>query len=127
MRTITLVFMALAASMAFAAPKSWTPANTQIAELESSVSLENLHDWASSGSPSLPRYERFYAGSVSNGKKVIRGEFVIPEGPGHQPGIHIVTNKDEFPVIEGGGCTIVNVIYSPTQRKVISIWCNGAI
>lgn len=127
MKTAVLVPMVLAVSVAFAAPKNWAPTGTQIAELESIVRLEDLHDWDPSGSPSLARYERFYAGSVLNRKRVIRGEFVIPEVTGHQPGIHIVANKDEFPVIEGGGCTVIEVIYSPTQRKVISAWCNGAI
>jgi len=127
MKTTVLVLMVLSVSVAFAAPKKWTPTDTQVAELESTVRLENLHDGAQSASPSLAKYERFYAGSVLDRRMVILGEFLIPEITGHQPGIHIVVNKDEFPVIEGGGCTVIHVIYSPTQRKVISTLCNGAI
>lgn len=126
-RMTVLCFMVFTASVAFAAAKSWTPADNQIAELEASVRLEKLPGWLPSEAPSLARYDRYYAGSTVEGKKVILGEFVVPEDPGHAPGIHIVANKDEFPRIEGGGCTIVNVIYSPTRHKVISIWCNGAI
>lgn len=122
-----LFFSALAASVAFPSPNNWTPANTQIAEMETSIRLEKLAEWKASGLPSLPEYERFYTGYKSKGDKVILGELVLATETGQHPGIHIVSSSDDFPSISGGGCGIINLVYSVSKNAVTSIRCNGPI
>ena len=124
--TVTALFLT-ASVAALASPKSWTPAWNQIAELESSVRLEKLPGGNAGGSSSLAGYERFYTGSGSKGRKVILGEFVLPTSPGQHPGIHIVTSTDKFPQVEGGGCTIIHLVYSVPKSAILSIDCNGSI
>ena len=127
LKVTALFSITLMASVAFASPKRWTPAQKQIAELESRINLERVPGWEASGSSSLNAYERFYTGSKRKGNKVILGELVLPTEPAEHPGLNIVSSSDNFPVISGGGCTIIHLVYSVPTNTITSIYCNGSI
>ena len=72
----------------------------------------------------LPGYERFYAGHVSNGDRVILGELIVPFDK-EKPGIHIVHSPKNFPMVSDGSCSVVHVVYSEKQKTITSLTCNG--
>lgn len=108
--------------MAYA--QSWTPNEADIAKLEAGIKLEKLPRW-DARLPSLNGYARYYAGSTMKGEQVIFGELVTPLGSASKPGVHIVENKRTFPEIYDGGCSVINLVYSLKQQKIVSIGCNG--
>ena len=107
-----------------ASAQGWTPSEADIAKLEEGIKLEALPHW-DARLPSLSGYSRYYAGSTLNGDKVIFGELVTPLGSAYKPGVHIVENRRAFPTIFDGGCSVVNLVFSLQQRKIVSIGCNG--
>lgn len=114
-----------AVAIVFAAPNNWTPTGTQIADLESNIKLDQLAWWKISKLPSLSGYERFYAAGTLKGEKVILGELVLADSSKRPPGIHVVSNAKEFPMISDGGCAIINLVYSVGRKTITSIGCNG--
>ena len=118
------VCIGFAGVVATANAQSWTPGDADIAKLEASIKLETLPRW-DARLPPVSGYARYYAGSTMNDEQVIFGELLIPFGSSDKPGIHIVGNKRAFPTIYDGGCAVINLVYSPKQRKILSIGCNG--
>lgn len=118
---LTIGFAGLSA---FTNAESWTPKEAEIAKLESNINLEALPHW-NKRLPPVSGYARYYAGSTRNDEQVILGELVVPLGAGYKPGIHIVANKKDFPLIDDGGCAVINLVYSLKQQKIVSIQCNG--
>jgi hypothetical protein len=115
-----IVIAALLAQPLHAA-ESWTPTQGEIARLEAGLRLPTRP----SPSGPLKDYERYYAGVVQNGHRMIRAEFVaLGIAPGARGQVHI-TSKDKFPVIMDGGCGIVNLLYDVQSATVVSIGCNG--
>ncbi len=55
---------------------------------------------------------------------LILGELVALE-PTYKPGVHIVESELDFPGIYDGGCSVINLVYSRTEQKILSIKCNG--
>jgi hypothetical protein len=104
--------------------QGWSPSDAEIAKLEGSIKLETLPR-RDARLPPLSGYARYYAGSTVNGEQVIFGELVTPIGSAHKPGIYIVGDKRAFPTIFDGGCSVVNLVYSMKQKKLVSIECNG--
>ena len=59
------------------------------------------------------------------GRTVIAGVLVRPaDGETGGPGIRRV-RANELPVIEDGGCSVVNVLYDPKEDELLGAWCNG--
>jgi hypothetical protein len=118
-----IILVSLISVAALASSQSWTPSDPEIAKLETRVKLNRLPYWNES-LPPLNGYTRYYTGATLNGGKVI-GELVVPIGSKQQPGIHIAATRREFPIIDDGGCAIVNLVYSVEKDKILQIGCNG--
>lgn len=124
MKRISLTFALLAACCVSGYAQSWTPSASQIEELEAKIQLDKLLFWKISKLPLLPGYERFYAGSVLNGDRVILGELIVPFGK-KKSGIHIVPSPKNFPEVYDGACSVVHVVYSEKRKTITSLTCNG--
>lgn len=115
-----IVIVALLAQPLHAA-ESWTPTRGEIARLEAGLKLPE----SPSTSGPLKDYERYYAGIVRNGHRMIHAEFVaLGIGPEARGQVH-VTSEDKFPVIMDGGCGVVNLLYDVESNRVVHIGCNG--
>jgi hypothetical protein len=107
----------------------WTPTDAEIAKLEAGIKLETLPHLEAS-LPPLSGYARYYIGTTrdgtEDGEPVILGVLVTPDlSPSHKAGIHVVENTWDLPAFYDGGCSIINLVYSPRQQKIESIQCNG--
>jgi hypothetical protein len=135
------IFVLVPASIGFAYSRLWTPSASEVAAMEANIKLEQLlHGKYDDPSP-LNTYARYYSGSTVKGEKVILGELLRPVDPSsvamipeaqrkfipQHAGVNVVPDKDSFPQIEGGGCGVVNLVYSVKDQKVTAIGCNGAI
>jgi hypothetical protein len=104
-----------------AADATWTPTRGDIAHIEAGLKLPMVP----TPSGPLKDYERYYAGIVRNGHRMIRAEFVAlgitPQARGQ---VHI-TSEDKFPVIMDGGCGIVSLLYDVEAGRIVSVGCNG--
>ena len=73
----------------------------------------------------LEAYGRYYAGITKNGRRMIRGEFVMPQMNDKFPRIYLTQNEDDLPAIEDGGCGVINLYYDIEMQKITAIACNG--
>ena len=100
---------------------TWTPTRADVARIEAGLKLPTVP----TPSGPLKDYERYYAGIVQNGHRMIRAEFVaLGVDPQARGQVHI-TSEDKFPVIMDGGCGIVSLLYDVEAGRVVSIGCNG--
>jgi hypothetical protein len=101
----------------------WTPDADMITRLESRVEMPTFF-----GQRSYTReqYERYYAGVTVNGRRVIRGRWIVP--PNREDflptGTHIIDIED-MPSLPGGGCANVTVMYT-VDLNLASASCNPA-
>jgi hypothetical protein len=117
---------------------AWSPwlSRSTVARLESRLHLPE-------GADSLQSYARWYTltrlSSVDDepfatlsydlpihpGEPVVLGLLALPNGVSvkDKPGVRIVGDK-RFPVLEHGGCEVVNVVYSPGRDEIVGTWCN---
>jgi hypothetical protein len=106
--------------------KVWSPDLPTIQKLEAEIQAGNSLN--SSRTQQLAEYTRYYAGYTEKSRRLIVGEFVHPVRSNEKPtGIHLVRTREEFPQIEGGGCTVITVICDAGSSKVLSMQCNGEI
>jgi hypothetical protein len=68
----------------------------------------------------LDKYTRYYAGSIRDGRRIIRG--VLVSGTSR---VVIMSSLSDLPVILDGGCQIVNVEYDIGRRQLVRAACNG--
>lgn len=66
-------------------------------------------------------YTRYYYEQVSQGHRVLIGEFVLGSGI---PGVHIV-EPEKAPKILDGGCSLINLKCDVEKMVVVDISCNG--
>lgn len=104
----------LMSGYAAASETAWTPSSAQVAEVESHLMLPQ-------GNQPIASYARFYYGRVEHGHRELVGVFVLEAAPA---GVHIVTQA-QAPRVLDGGCSVINLTYDPTQKKVTSLFCNG--
>ena len=92
---------------------TWRPDANTIARIESKLVLPD-------GAHVLAHYERWYAGEVVNGRKVIEGRFLWSR----RPFIRIVA-PEKLPVNKDGGCDFVDLTYDVKDDKISAIACHG--
>jgi len=94
---------------------SWKPTRQLITIIESSLILPE-------GTYPLSSYVRYYAGEVADQKRLVRGIFLYQKTFGK---VEIV-ESGRLPHVLDGGCSVVNLLYSVDERRVISFSCQGA-
>jgi hypothetical protein len=106
-----------------AAAQSWTPDLKTVTALDVSVKVPGGYGRAPIP---LKKYLRYYAGATVNGRRMIRGEFVLFNAfdSSKRPGVYIVA-EDGLPVVFDGGCTVVNLLYDLKTARIVEISCNG--
>ena len=91
----------------------WTPTGAQIEALEA-----HLPSQPPSG---LLASSRYYYGITSNRHRFIVGE--ILGFPGRQgPGIYL---QRDLPIVNDGGCSVINLTYDVAKRAFVAFGCNG--
>lgn len=88
----------------------WTPDPENIAAAEAKITSHLLP------LGSLGRYVRYYAGTISHGRRFIRGK-LVPASSGEEPGVHIVEGR--MPPLQGDGC----VTRSEPDRTFVYLRC----
>ena len=107
-------------------PASWVPDSAAIRTLESRIKPGNIPKWGNGHQPLVAEYVRYYTGYLAGSHRMIRGEFVPPYGSKMRPpGVYVVSNVRDFPLIFDGGCGIVNLIYDVDEARITSLQCNG--
>ena len=110
-----------------ACSQNWQPDAGVISKLESSIKpgdIANSHP--PDGPHPLSTYARYYTADMVEGKRMIRGEFVLPMGSRGKPvGMYVVSSVRDFPVIFDGGCSVVNILYDIEAARIVSLKCNG--
>jgi hypothetical protein len=106
-----------------AAAQSWTPDSKTVTALDVSVKVPGGYGHAPIP---LKKYLRYYAGATINGRRMIRGEFLLFDAfdSSKRPGIYIVA-EDGLPSVFDGGCSVVNLLYDLETARIVSISCNG--
>jgi hypothetical protein len=85
-----------------------------ISQMEASLRLPN-------GAHALDSYVRYYAIEGAGERREVRGVLVKRK---NQTGVHLV-KANALPVLFDGGCGVVNVRYSPREKKFLQVACNG--
>jgi hypothetical protein len=140
MKRLLILSLIFAANVACAAP-NWTPDAATISRLESNIKPGDIPrsgpstQYPSGHSPLIAEYARYYVGYTAHGRRMIRGELVIPATPGDtvilsgskmKPvGIYVVGSEKDLPDILDGGCAVVHVIYAVETAHIVSLKCNG--
>jgi hypothetical protein len=75
------------------------------------------------GAGTLGDHQRFYSAKVSGDDVVVHG-ILFRVSPGSRGGVRIVT-ASEMPVVAGGGCSIVNLLYDLRRNQIREIFCNA--
>ena len=71
------------------------------------------------GAHPLSGYARFYA--WSDERRTVRATFVGNEITGRK-----WVQYSELPVLNDGGCSVVNIVYDVAKGEVTKLWCNGS-
>lgn len=69
-----------------------------------------------SGASPLVRYRRYYY----RDDRAVIGTYVLSSNPGRE-----WRTKNKMILVLDGGCSVVNVVYSTTENRVIGAECNG--
>ena len=91
----------------------WTPHRTLIARFEARFVMPQ-------GADRLAAYQRDYAGTVQNGRRVVLGLLTR----GGRPGVRIISIHD-LPEIEDGGCALIDVEYDVAADRLTPLRCHG--
>lgn len=96
----------------------WLPSEAQIEKLERLVQLPK-------GAESLKTYGRYYSGVTDQGRRLIKGRFILNGHYSVREGVFRVFNID---LPQGGNeradCVIVNISYSVSRNVVESTKCD---
>src|SRR5580704_6310657 len=107
--SVCMIFVGAVASLA--SEQSWTPNLKTISRLESFVRLPPHAEHR------LNQYARYYAGTVVDGRRVIRDLYRYALQPRQVAGIHIV--KDTGPLMGlDGGCDFVSLDYDVRSQRI---------
>jgi hypothetical protein len=117
---LIIALFTLASFATKASEREWTPDTKDIAKLESVVDLSKAKHIESSPPAPLAQYTREYAGVWSNGRRMIRGAFLL----GAPTGVRIVPEKSLTQILDGG-CSVINLLYDAEADKILWIDCNG--
>jgi hypothetical protein len=123
--TLFVIALSLAAPSALAQDDGsghWLPERATIEQIEAKLTLP-------AGASPLNTYVRYYSGVTEQGRKIIRGVYLVVAvvrnaQQDSRPGIRIVVPRD-IPEIDDGGCHQVNVEYDVASAAVTGIHCNG--
>jgi len=121
-RIILMVVLALAAVMARAEPVDqpyWIP------DMATVIKIEQIFVMPKDARKPLDAYGRYYVGITKDGKRMIHGEFVMPQFTNEFPRIYLKHSEDDLPGIDDGGCSVINLLYDPAAEKIVFIECNG--
>ena len=69
----------------------------------------------------LDSYVRYYSSKTVAGETIVLGRFVYKGGQGRI----VQVRHDQMPQIMDGGCNVIEMRYSSTTRRVLSIFCHG--
>ena len=69
----------------------------------------------------LNDYARYYTGEIVQGRKLVRGYYLLPPY-GEEPGVYLRESND---LVADGGCSVVTVYYDPATHSFADIRCNG--
>ena len=116
-RRLTVICALLSVSAWAAAPQVRALSLDDIRRVESLVKMPP-------GAKSIASYNRFYAIKVENGREMIWGTFLLDTLRPPPPAVHIVA-PEEMPVIQDGGCSVVNLLYDIREAKITAAFCNG--
>jgi hypothetical protein len=104
--------------------QAWVPDPATIQKLEATIQEGDY--LKRGGAPlNLARYARYYAGYTDNRHRLIAGEFIRSTIVERAPGIQLLPDREKFPVIFDGGCSVINVVYDVDSAKMLSVNCNG--
>ena len=67
------------------------------------------------------QYKRYYTVTFVKGRRMIWGYFVLSD----KPGIYHVASRYNFPMINDGGCGVVQVLYDVEAKRIDVLACNG--
>ena len=102
--------------------ETWTPTMAQVQHVESIVHMPG-------DAQAITAYQRFYAGVVDNGRKIIEGIYLARGVTkdmqiDHSRDVQIVdANSIQF--IMDGGCLMVTVYYDVASDAITTARCNG--
>ena len=118
MRALRVGFIVLIACIVkpVLANNEWLPSYKQIENIEKNITMPK-------GALKLSEYTRYYSGQSTKTEKFIIGRFIL-KGK-NDMGIHIVPQL-ELPKVLDGGCKIINFKFNVENKKIVSIFCNGA-
>lgn len=91
----------------------WVPSIGDIKKIESKLKLPRL-------AYPLKRYQRFYAGEIVEGKKILVGIFLFD---GKKSGVEI-TDLIHMPVVLDGGCSVLDFKFLIDENKVAMLECH---
>jgi hypothetical protein len=113
MRICAAILLTTVSTGGVAAGRDWRPTGAQIAAVEAKVVMPV------GASGPLRSYERYYAGDVQHGRRVIRGELLrLTKVPVVPPVLRIV-RVAELPPIADFGCGVIRFTYD-IDRKIVS-------
>jgi hypothetical protein len=127
-RLLGASILAIALTSTTVHAQAWSLDMPAIQKLEANIKPNDYPKWWYIGDPrKLADYARYYAGYTEKGHHLIAGEFVQSLGfPNEKaPGVHIVRSRKQFPVIDDGACSVVNVLWDADAEKMLSMKCNG--
>ncbi len=104
---------ALLSGPSTAADTRWRPDADLIARIETKMVMPQ-------GAHVLAHYERYYAGDVVNGRRVVQGRFQWSR----RSFIRIVA-PEKLPVNKDGGCDFVDLTWDVEADKMAQIACHG--
>ena len=121
---LSLMFLMTIAGYA----QNWTPDAATISKVESGIKPSDIpQQYLPGHRPVIAGYARYYFGYTANNHRMIRGELIMPFGSKMKSaGIYVVASEKEFPMIFGGGCAVIHVVYDVEAGHIVSLRCNGA-
>lgn len=93
--------------------KSWMPTSELVRQVEAELKMP--------AGTKLSSYTRYYYGQVSQGHRMLIGEFVLGSSAS---GVHIVT-PEKAPKILDGGCSLIDLKYDVEKKAVVDLSCSG--
>jgi hypothetical protein len=84
--------------------------------------LESLIRIPAENPAAVAQYKRYYAVTFPQGRRTIKGLFVL-DG---EPGIYPVAREEDFPLAAlDGGCDVVHIVYDAEAERILTLRCNG--
>jgi hypothetical protein len=83
--------------------------------------LESLIRIPAENSAAVTQYKRYYVIIFPQGRRTIKGVFVL-DG---EPGIYPVAREEDLPAILDGGCSVVHIVYDTEAERILTLRCNG--